>query len=70
MQRVFGAGETVDLETGIRMMAEWVKISGAREPVEFAGQIESSRELPPSWGSREAPRAQAASAGGQTIRHS
>ncbi len=70
LQRVFGSGETVDLETGIRMMAEWVKISGAREPVEFAGQIEVSRELPPSWGSRQAPKAQAPSAGGQTIRHS
>ena len=46
---VFGAHEPLDLRTGIGRMAEWVRRHGSRQPVEFAGQIEIERNLPPSW---------------------
>ncbi|HEV2060356.1 MAG TPA: NAD-dependent epimerase/dehydratase family protein [Solirubrobacteraceae bacterium] len=37
------------LEAGIRRMATWVREHGARDPIEFAGQIEIERNLPSSW---------------------
>jgi UDP-glucose 4-epimerase len=46
---VFDPPPPVDLHTGIRRMVAWVKAHGARDPVEFPGEIEISRELPPSW---------------------
>lgn len=46
--RVFGFSPTVDLSTGIRRMADWVKIVGAGTPVRFS-PIEVSKNLPPSW---------------------
>jgi UDP-glucose 4-epimerase len=45
----FDPPEPVDLHTGIARMAEWVREHGARPPVEFAGEIEVERNLPPSW---------------------
>jgi len=49
VRRVFDPPEPVDLHTGIRRMAEWVRERGAREPVDFRGEIEVDRKLPPSW---------------------
>jgi UDP-glucose 4-epimerase len=46
---VFDPPDPVDLRTGIRRMAEWVKGHGPREAVEFVGEIEVARNLPPSW---------------------
>ena len=42
-------GTPIDLHTGIGRMAEWVRAHGPREPVEFGGDIELPRNLPPSW---------------------
>jgi UDP-glucose 4-epimerase len=42
-------GEPIDVRAGIARMAEWVRQHGAREPVEFRGDIELPRNLPPSW---------------------
>jgi UDP-glucose 4-epimerase len=44
--------EPTSLADGIRRMAEWVKRTGARPPVEFGGDIEVTRNLPPSWAKR------------------
>jgi UDP-glucose 4-epimerase len=38
----------IDLRTGIRRMAEWVKAHGPMAPVTFSG-IELTKNLPPSW---------------------
>jgi UDP-glucose 4-epimerase len=48
-RRVFDLRPQVDLKTGIARMAEWVKRTGPREPVEFKGTIEVPRNMPPSW---------------------
>jgi UDP-glucose 4-epimerase len=45
----FELGEPIALEDGIARMAAWVREHGPREPVEFAGRIELTRNLPPSW---------------------
>jgi UDP-glucose 4-epimerase len=48
LQRVFGEAPTVQLEDGLRRMAEWARETGAREPVRFES-VEVLRNLPPSW---------------------
>ena len=47
-------GDPMDIRTGIGRMAEWVRKHGPREPVEFQGEIELPRNLPPSW-TRDGP---------------
>ncbi len=47
-QSVFGKGNTVDLEEGIRRMAAWVKAHGARVSNIFEG-IEVEKNMPRSW---------------------
>jgi UDP-glucose 4-epimerase len=49
VREVFDPQPPIDLHTGIRRMAEWVDEHGPRRPVEFCGEIEVDRELPPSW---------------------
>jgi UDP-glucose 4-epimerase len=49
VREAFDPPEPIDLRTGIRRMADWVREHGAREPVEFNGEIEVGRNLPPSW---------------------
>jgi UDP-glucose 4-epimerase len=46
--RVFGEHSTTNLRDGIRAMAEWVKIHGARESNVFEN-IEVMKNLPASW---------------------
>jgi UDP-glucose 4-epimerase len=46
---VFAPPPAIDLHTGVQRMAAWVKEHGAREPVQFPGEIEVERKLPPSW---------------------
>jgi UDP-glucose 4-epimerase len=45
----FEPPETLSLREGIERMAAWVREHGTREPVEFSGDIEVERNLPPSW---------------------
>ena len=45
---VFGFKGCVSLETGIRKMAEWVRMHGSRESAPFQN-IEVRKNLPPSW---------------------
>lgn len=47
-QQVFGHGETVGLEEGVRRMAAWAQQVGAQKSNEFSA-IEIERNLPPSW---------------------
>jgi UDP-glucose 4-epimerase len=47
-ERVFGIGSKTSLEEGIRGMAEWVKVHGARTSGVFK-DIEIMKGLPPSW---------------------
>jgi UDP-glucose 4-epimerase len=54
VRRVFDPPEPLDLREGIRRTAEWVKQHGSRDPVEFKGEIEVPRNLPPSWRSGSA----------------
>lgn len=49
VRNVFNPPKPVNLHDGIRRTAEWVKQHGARQPVEFQGEIEVERNLPPSW---------------------
>lgn len=46
---VFAPDDPVDLPTGLKRMADWVKEQGDRAPVDFPGVIEVERNLPPSW---------------------
>lgn len=48
VRKVFGDSMPIDLATGIRRMAEWVKARGPASPVRF-DNIEIPRNLPPSW---------------------
>jgi len=48
VEKVFDYSPKIDLEEGVRRMADWVKEHGARESKEF-GEIEISKKLPPSW---------------------
>lgn len=47
-EHVFGKGSKISLEDGIRAMAEWVKMHGARESSVFE-QIEIAKNMPTSW---------------------
>jgi UDP-glucose 4-epimerase len=49
VRRDFEPPEPLDLRAGIQRMAAWVREHGSREPIEFAGDIEVERNLPPSW---------------------
>jgi len=51
VRETFGGGEPIDLQTGIALMAAWVREHGSRPAVEFHGQIELPVNLPPSWAS-------------------
>ena len=44
----FGRRPQTDLDTGLRLMADWVRTHGARSTPPFRG-IEIPRNLPPSW---------------------
>jgi UDP-glucose 4-epimerase len=46
---VFDPPEPVPLGEGIDRMAGWVKETGSRDPIRFAGEIEVARNLPPAW---------------------
>jgi UDP-glucose 4-epimerase len=46
---VFGSVEPISLTDGIQRMADWARSHGARPQVEFAGDIEISINMPPSW---------------------
>jgi UDP-glucose 4-epimerase len=46
--RVFGANGTVSLEDGIARMADWARRVGARQGKSF-GDVEVTKNLPPSW---------------------
>jgi UDP-glucose 4-epimerase len=48
LERVFGKSRHLTLQEGIRCMAEWVRLNGARESSIFQG-IEITKNLPPSW---------------------
>lgn len=45
---VFGAPSNISLEDGVRKMAEWAKVVGARASEEF-GNIEIAENLPEGW---------------------
>jgi UDP-glucose 4-epimerase len=47
-EKVFGKRNKTSLEAGIRTMAEWVKVHGARESGVFEN-IEIAKKLPKSW---------------------
>ena len=47
-ETIFKLKDKVDLETGLRKMAEWVKKHGAKTTKNF-GEIEIEEKLPPSW---------------------
>ncbi len=49
VRRDFSPPEPIDLSTGLGRMAAWVREHGTREPVDFVGEIEITRGLPPSW---------------------
>jgi UDP-glucose 4-epimerase len=49
VQRVFTPPPALSLHEGITRMASWVKQQGPMQPVEFVGEIEVPRNLPPSW---------------------
>jgi UDP-glucose 4-epimerase len=48
--RVFRPKQFMDLEEGIRRMAAWVKVHGARESSVFSA-VEVPRNMPPTWAS-------------------
>ena len=45
----FDPPEPLDLRAGIERMAAWVREHGSRDPIEFLGEIEIEKNLPPSW---------------------
>jgi UDP-glucose 4-epimerase len=47
-EKAFGINNKTDLETGLRIMADWVKIHGAKATQNFK-DIEIEENLPPSW---------------------
>jgi UDP-glucose 4-epimerase len=49
VRAAFDPPEPLDLDQGIARMADWVREHGSRDPIEFAGEIEVERNLPPSW---------------------
>jgi UDP-glucose 4-epimerase len=46
--RILGEGPGIDLEEGVRRMAEWAKKAGARKTPKLA-HIEIEKGLPPVW---------------------
>jgi UDP-glucose 4-epimerase len=46
--RVFGTGKKTELRDGVRAMANWAKLHGARESKVF-GEIEIAKNMPASW---------------------
>jgi UDP-glucose 4-epimerase len=48
INRVFGVRETYSLEDGLKSMAEWVKLHGARQSKKFEG-IEVTKNFPKAW---------------------
>ena len=48
VRRILGAEPTIDLDTGIPRMADWVRATGQRASQPL-NSIELSRTLPPSW---------------------
>lgn len=48
VQNVFGTGTPIDLPTGIRRMANWVKQQGSATPIRFSN-IEIREKLPAGW---------------------
>ncbi len=49
VRSTFDPPPPIDLRDGIARMAAWVREHGARDPVEFPGEIEVEHMLPPSW---------------------
>lgn len=49
VRAAFDPPEPLDLATGLARMAAWVREHGTRDPVQFDGEIEIARNLPPSW---------------------
>jgi UDP-glucose 4-epimerase len=49
VRKVFGDGDPVPLADGIARMVEWARARGPAAPLEFVGEIEVPRNLPPSW---------------------
>jgi UDP-glucose 4-epimerase len=47
-KRVFGKGDSVDLEEGVTRMAAWARAVGARKSQTFM-DIEVAKNMPPSW---------------------
>lgn len=54
VQRVFEPPEPIALDEGIVRMARWVQEFGAREQLDFPGEIEVTTNLPASWRDRVA----------------
>jgi UDP-glucose 4-epimerase len=50
VRAVFGLEPTVDLETGVARMAEWVRSTGPQPTTQFAG-VEVWRNMPSAWAS-------------------
>jgi UDP-glucose 4-epimerase len=48
LRRYFNPPPTVSLTEGIRRMADWCRVVGPMQPVEF-GEVEVAVNLPPSW---------------------
>lgn len=48
LKEVFGDTESVSLKDGLKLMADWVKATGARKGKSFE-EVEINRELPDSW---------------------
>jgi UDP-glucose 4-epimerase len=46
---VFGRHDSIALNEGLARMAHWVHKRGPQAPIEFAGEIEVSLNMPPSW---------------------
>src|SRR4051794_20053086 len=49
LRRAFEPPEPVDLTTGTRRTAAWVRDRGPQPPTAFPGEIEIEEKLPPSW---------------------
>ena len=49
LREVFGDAEPVPLAEGLARMVAWARERGPASPLEFGGEIEIDRNLPPSW---------------------
>jgi UDP-glucose 4-epimerase len=52
LERVVGYAPRITLEEGIRRMADWARAQGPQQQTGFDGEIELTRNLPPSWRER------------------